>query len=320
LLVLEGMGNHVLRWAVLALALGGGDCRSSHSTKQGKFDLAMLDSDGLDAPWSPIATGTHIKISVSAASGGCGGGGHATFVQLASSAPSVATFTQPADSEIEANALSPGTAELQFLDASGKVIDTVAVDVAQIAAVDLKTVDQRVQVLGAFTYGLEVAVEDASGRELAVGPGRVTKQTTGLISANQTDTFTGAKLEVTATASGTLTVSADTASATLDVQTVLPRDITSIALGTGSWAPSYNPNNQTAVVWLTPMTPSGEVYGIPCSWEFDNNGGVVIMSDRSATDLTQPAYNNTQFYIDTPGPHTVTCVIGSAQLAVTLPR
>jgi hypothetical protein len=314
------MGNRALWWAVLAIALGGGDCRASHTTKQGKFDLVMLDSAALDQPWSPISTGTHVMISVSAASGGCGGAGHATFMQVTSSDPGVATFTQPSGSEIEVNALSQGTAELQFLDASGKVIDTVAIDVAQIAAVDLQTQDQPVQVLGAFTYDLEVAVEDASGRKLAVGPGRVTKQTTGLISANQTDTFTGAKLEVTATSTGTLTVSADTASATLDVQTVNSTDIRSIELGTGSWAPSYNPNDQTAVVWLTPMTATGEVYGIDCSWGFDNNGGIVLSSSRPATDLTQTVHNNAQFTLLTSGNHTVTCTIGSAQLQVTLKR
>jgi hypothetical protein len=314
------MGNRALWWAVLALALGGGDCRGGHTTKQGNFYVTMLGGDA----WAPLAAGgTHMRISVSPVGSGCLGRHDATFAQVGSSDPTVASFTllpNTNDVEVEAVTAAPGPVDLQFLDDTGKVLDSVTIDVEQIAQVDIHAVDQRVQVFAAFTYGVEVTADDASGRPLEVDAGRLHTQTTGLISANQTDTPTGADLEVTATDSGTVTVSADTASAMLTVQTVLTTDITSIALGTGSWAPSYNPNDQTAVVWLTPMTATGEVYGVPCSWGFDNNGGIVIKSDRPATDLTQPAYNNTQFTLLTSGPHTVTCTIGSAQVAVTLHR
>src|SRR5215471_12258765 len=79
-----GSMGKALRWAVLALALGGGDCRGGHTTKQGNFYVAMLGGDA----WAPLAAGgTHMKISVSPAGSGCLGQHDATFSQVGSSDP-----------------------------------------------------------------------------------------------------------------------------------------------------------------------------------------------------------------------------------------
>ena len=97
------------------------------------------------------------------------------------------------------------------------------------------------------------------------------------------------------------------------------RRLPSIDLGTGGYKPTNNPNDQIEVIWTTPRTSAGPVYGAKCSWQIADPS-VQLMGNGATISLTGEVRNNAQFKLDKAGSFDATCTIGAARLTVTLKR
>jgi hypothetical protein len=201
----------------------------------------------------------------------------------------------------------------------GSVIDSVTLEVEPIASLVLPASTARV--IAGGSYSVEVTLADAAGRTLGGGSGRIHAAASTGVTTFQRDMVTGTVLEFTTTTAGssTVTVTADAATSTLAVQAVEPSAITAIDVGTGDYKPTYNPNNQVEVVWSTPSTAAGPVYGAKCNWQI-GDPSVTLVSNSAESDLGRSPYDNSQFMLARPGRFDVVCTIGTAQLAVTLRR
>jgi hypothetical protein len=201
----------------------------------------------------------------------------------------------------------------------GSVIDSVTLEVEPIASLVLPASTARV--IAGGSYSVEVTLADAAGRTLGGGSGRIHAAASTGVTTFQRDMVTGTVLEFTTTTAGssTVTVTADAATSTLAVQAVEPSAITAIDVGTGDYKPTYNPNNQVEVVWSTPSTAAGPVYGAKCNWQI-GDPSVTLVSNSAESDLGRSPYDNSQFMLARSGRFDVVCTIGTAQLTVTLRR
>lgn len=307
-----------------ALAMVGGDCRPAGTAgKHGQFAfwyLEPVDSSFADElPLLPFAdNGTHVVIAAEYQGSGCSHGA-SRFTQVRSSNPQVATFTLAEGANIDVVTATAGTTDLELLDDSGSVVDSVTIEVEPIASLTLAAASARVVAGG--SYEVKVTLTDAAGRTLGGGSGRIHAVAANGVITFQRDMVTGTVLEFTIPTAGTstVTVTADAASSTLALQAVELAAITRIDVGTDGYKPTYNPNDQIEVVWSTPSTAAGPVYGAKCNWKIDDPS-VTLVANGAENDLGRSPYDNSQFMLAHAGSFDVVCTIGTAQLAVTLRR
>ena len=312
------MGRNTVVWCMVGAMSVAGDCRPSGAAgTKGRYEFFFDDLPGGLVPLADGGTQATLRADPKP-TGGCSSNAAApAFTQVASTDESVVTATLAADGMITIVTGTAGMADLQLLGAGGELVDSLPIEVEPIAGLTF-TNAAPAQILAGALYEVTVTLTDATGRTLGGGPGRIEASGTGATSATVFDAFTGAQLEISApdAGAGTVTATAGNATATLALTAVTATDITSITLATGDFAPSYNPNDQTEVVWSLAQTAAGPVFGADCTWQVDP--AVTISSDRPGRDLDGDAMINSQFVLPSDGDFPATCTIGTAQLAITL--
>jgi len=318
------LGRHL--WLpIAAIATMGADCGPvGTSGQQERFEFWYVDQSTntfeTEVPLVPIVSpGVHLALrAMQHPSGGCNRE-MLTFSQVRSTNPEVATFELADDQAIAMTTNAVGTAELELLDSAGNTVDSIAIEVAAIAAFDRPT--GHVGLMAGGSYRLELHTIDALGRTVGGGPGRIHQTVTRAVTAKQDDSFDGAtfSLENPAVGNSTLTVTADTARTTLAIRTVDASAVTAINLGTDSFSPRYSPTEQSEYLYTIASTSSGPVYGARCSWQIDDPS-VQLVDNGASYDLGTQAASSAQFKLTEPGRFDVVCAIGTARLTVTLQR
>ena len=318
------MGRAIV-WTMLVIVLGGGDCRSPGTPgKRGNYYFTLQDPSTLSDIGPVAAGGVRLDVVTEPRSGGCTCAEPPPYKSVVSTDPTVATVAI-GDDGIDLVSGVPGTTELQLLDDHGGVLDSVDI-VVETPAVIANTISNPVsaQVLASDvnSYRFDVTVEDAMGVTLAGGAQLVAVSGAGVVSnVSSTATYGGATIGLVAqtAGSGAVTVTAGDATSTLAITAVDASAVTGIDIDNDpSYAPSYNANDQTEVVWVVPRTADGQVFGGSCAWQVDPS--VKVHGGTAETLDGNGAAINNQFVLPGDGPFPATCTIGNAQLTVQLHR
>jgi hypothetical protein len=311
-----------ITWVVLTVALCGADCEHAGGTV-GKSNHYEFDVEGQGATPKLLDNGTHVAVTTSPMTSGCGDA-PPPYSRVESSDATVASFALLSDGTIAATTFAAGSADLELLDDQGHVVDSVAIDVEAIGSLQMPTDVTPVQVIAAGsgqTYSLVVTALDAVGDELAIGSDRIEVATTGEIAAS-VDPQVG--VQSFAPGAATVIASVDGVSATATIDSIGLADVTAIEIGTGSAAPMYEPDDDEWLVWLTPMTATGPVLGAACTWQL-SDPTVQLVDNVAALSAYNPIGGLHDFALFTTTrtgsvTFTATCTIGSVQTTVTLQR
>ena len=321
------MGRNTIVWCMVALGTAGGDCRQPGiSGAKGRYEFGIENDAGVPQQFGPVADGgAHVLVVADPKpSGGCSSQpAPPAFASAASSDPTVATATRNADGTIEVVTATAGSTDIQLLDDTGAVIDSLTIDIESVTSLAFAT-PGSVQVLASGTYNVDVTPTGATDEPLIGAASRIEASADGtLANVTVTPTMVSADAVVSFAATdrgnGTVTVTAGSLTETLVVMVVAGTDITSIALGSGGFGPSFNPNDDTEVVWTQAVAAGGPVFGATCAWQVDPSEAT-LHSHAPADDLGNSPLENSQFVLNGDGPFPATCTIGSAQLEVDLHR
>ncbi|HEY2745569.1 MAG TPA: hypothetical protein VGL86_13125 [Polyangia bacterium] len=302
----------VASFAVVVLAAG---CivRSEGQLGHASFawEECLLGCSVTDNPMA--AGGAHADMSVSLANG-------YYFNQVRSSNNAVATVSLGGANglDVEVTSVSPGQAQVQLLDAAGKLVDEVTVTVTATArlAVTQGWVGAAPLVLEGSTQTFHVTTVDANNHTL-IGTGSVTFDLSDpLEPGDDTLVFGDAAAFSGHAGAGTITAHAPTATLVQPI-TIIP--LTALATVTAVSQPNTADSGGVyANVDVIAATSGGAVYGAPCGWTV-NDASVTVQSQTSAS-LESPAKTSTQFLLGKPGNFSATCAIGAVSTSVLLTR
>jgi hypothetical protein len=245
-----------------------------------------------------------------------------SFAQVRSSNPSVAQFNINASGvgggvNVGVVAGTPGQTQLQLVDANGKLVDQVNVNVAAVAklAVTQGWSGAAPLVLESSSQSFHVITQDGNARTL-IGTGSVAFDVVGAL--HKIDGVFGGDIQGFAgvPGSGSVTARCATASSTLPV-TVVP--LTAIGGVTATVKPNTTQGTQTyGNVDVVANSAGGSVYGATCHWTTSDPS--VTVNQQSATTLESAPKASTSFLLAAPGTFTATCTLGAVSASVSLHR
>ncbi|MDB4970495.1 MAG: hypothetical protein JWN44_6184 [Myxococcales bacterium] len=301
--------------ALAAFGMLAAGCGSRSEGQLGHASFAWQECPfGCSVTDNPMAAGgARAEISVSLASG-------YSFQQIRSSDPTIAAFSVGGSSNglaVSVQSGTPGRAQLQLIDAKGKLVDEITVTVTATAKLAMVKgwSGTAPLVLEGSTQLFHVTTKDANDHTL-VGTGAVTfaltdpLRTTAAIVFGDMIGFTGAA------GAGTITARSD-ASTVVQPITVVPLSALTGLTATAN-ANSVEGTSIFANVDVVANSATGSVYGAPCGWTV-NDASVVVQSQTSAS-LEGAAKSTTKFKLGSAGTFTATCAIGAVSTSVQLHR
>jgi hypothetical protein len=263
---------------------------------------------------NPMAAGgASAAMSVSLASG-------YYFTQVRSTNPAVANVAIGGGAGLSVSVVSgsPGQTKVQLLDAGGKLIDEVTVNVSATArlAITQGWTGAAPLILEGSTQTFHVTTVDVHGHTL-IGTGSVTFDLTDpLEPGDDTFTFGDATVFSGHAGAGTITAQAPTASLVQPI-TVVP--LTALTGVTASAQPNTTDDSGVyANVTVVANSASGAVYGAPCGWTA-NDASVTVQS-QTAASLEAAAGTTTKFLLGKSGTFSATCAVGAVSTSVALTR
>jgi hypothetical protein len=262
---------------------------------------------------NPVAAGgARASISISLANG-------YSFQQIRSSNPAAATFALAGSSGLRVDVVSgtPGQAQLELIDAHGKLVDQVTVTVTATAKLAQQQgwAGTAPLVLEGSAQVFHVTTKDANNHTL-IGTGAVSFTLTDPLAKNDALVF-GDALGFTGQAgSGTVTARTDA------VSLVQPITVVPLAALTGVDATvQANTTDNTGVyanVDAVAKSAAGPVYGAQCDWTISDPS--VVLQLQTASSLESAPKASTRFQLKSAGSFSATCAIGSVSTTVQLHR
>lgn len=258
------------------------------------------------------AAGAHADMSVSLANG-------YTFNSVRSSNNTIAAVSLGGSNglDIAVTSGAPGQAQVQLLDATGKLVNQVTVTVTATAklAVTQGWTGAAPLVLEGSTQTFHVTTVDANEHTL-IGTGAVTFELGGVLTEGDTITF-GDSTSFTGHA-GSGTISAHTSSTGI-VQAVTVVPLTALTSLTATAQPNTTDSSGTyANVDIAANSATGDVYGASCGWTV--NDASVVMQSQANASLESAPKSSTKFLLKQPGTFSATCAIGAVSTTVALHR
>jgi hypothetical protein len=298
-------------FAVCGLAMSGCVSRSEGQLGHASFSYVscLFGCDTSDN--SLAAGGARAGISVALSPG-------YTFAAVHSTDPTVFTASIGTNT-VDVVSGRAGSAQLQLLDANGKLVDqaTLTVEATASLGVTRGWGSGVPLVLAATTQMFHVTTTDANGRA-TIGTGSVVFQMSGPLSAvspligdGDAQYFVG-----TPGAGGVVATAAGGAQATLDVTVVPASAITGLQANVhGNVVDSSGTYVPIDIVTNAGATP---VYGGLCAWTMSDPS--VTVRTQTVASLEQAAMSSTQLTLASAGSFTATCTVGTASTTVHISR
>lgn len=341
-----GAVRHLLLQLTLAggaCLLLGGDCGAPASAQLGhkgqlKFSFTAHPDGSLNFANAAVAAGGKpVTVSVYYNTGGCSSPSD-KIASARSSDPSVAAFTiTESDSnwQVAMTGVAPGKADLEVLDAAGKVLDqiTISVDAAKKVVFNLSS--STLAVIENHPVMVEALAEDAMGRPLlgaapiqfAAGGSLVAASANGPCppptryapdpDPYQAFSFCGGAGtgSVTATLAGA--ASSTNATGSLNVTVVPAAGISTFAEVHRGAHDSSDGTRHIVTVDMQATAAGLPVYGALCNWLL-SDGQVSVVSQALGDDPRSAALYETVFAVASRGSHSALCSLGAASQTVAL--